>query len=96
LPRLNRKKLLVGTANTVIVAAVVFFFLLANRDQSYDRAFDSRVSDPAYRTDGPIVLLDEGHLNSHSTTAGYKPLADLLRNDGYKLRSCSSLSARLI
>ncbi len=86
MPSLNRKKVVVGTAITVIVAAVVFSFLLANRDQPYDRAFDSRVSDPAYRTDGPIVLFDEGHLNTHPTTAGYKPLADLLRSDGYRLR----------
>lgn len=86
MPGLNRKKVVVVTASTFIVAAVVLFFLLANRDQPYDRAFDSQVGDPAYRTNGPIVLFDEGHLNTHTTTAGYKPLADLLRNDGYRLR----------
>lgn len=86
MPGLNRRKVVVVTAITVIVAAVVLFFVLANRDQPYDRGFVSQVSDPTYRTDGPIVLFDEGHLNTHTTTAGYKPLADLLRNDGYRLR----------
>lgn len=57
-----------------------------NHEQSYDRAFDAQVSDPAFRANGPIVLYDEGHLNTHTTTGGYKPLADLLRNDGYTLR----------
>jgi len=56
-------------------------------EQSYDRAFDTRVSEPAYRDHGPIVLFDEGHLNSHTTTSGYKPFADLLRSDGYTVRS---------
>lgn len=82
----NRKEVVVVTTVAVIVAVVVLFSLLASRDQPYDRAFDSQVSVPAYRTDGPIILFDEGHLNTHTTTAGYKPLADLLRNDGYRLR----------
>ncbi len=85
MPGLIRKQVVVVTAITVIVAAVVLFLLLANRDQPYDRAFHSQVGDPAYRTDGPIVLFDEGHLNTHTTTAGYQPPADLLRNDGYRL-----------
>jgi hypothetical protein len=67
----------------VFVPAVLF---LATRDSSYDRSFDVRVAHPAYRGDGPVVLYDEGHRNTHTTTTGYKPFADLLRNDGYKLR----------
>lgn len=42
---------------------------------------------PAYRSDGPVVLFDEGHRNAHTTASGYKPLADLLRNDGYTVRT---------
>jgi hypothetical protein len=64
------------------VAAVV---LLRNREQPYDRSFDSRVTNPAYRGNGPVVLYDEGHNNAHTTGTGYKPLADLVRNDGYTL-----------
>ena len=86
MPGLNRRGVIVGTAITVIVAGVVLLFLLMNHDPQYDRAFDSHVTDPAYRTDGPIVLFDEGHLNTHTTSGGYKPLAELLRNDGYRLR----------
>lgn len=83
---MNRKKVVIATAVTVIVAAIGMFSLLATRERSYDRAFDSQVRDPAYRTSGPIVLFDESHLNTHTTTGGYRPLAELLRNDGYRLR----------
>jgi hypothetical protein len=84
MPRLTRKRI-IGTA-AGLVAAIVVAVLVATRDQSYDRAFDSRVTDPAYRGNGPVVLYDEGHLNTHTTAAAYKPLADLLRSDGYGLR----------
>ena len=83
--RLTRTRL-IGMVAAIIAAAIAAVLLVANRDQSYDRAFDSRVTDPAYRGDGPVVLYDEGHLNTHATTGGYKPLADLLRNDGYTLQ----------
>ena len=86
MPGLNRKRVIAGTAIAVIVAGIVLSFLLLTPEPQYDPAFDTHVSDPAYRTDGPVVLFDEGHLNSHTTTGGYRPLADLLRNDGYRLR----------
>ena len=84
MPRLTRKRIIAVVAGLIVasVAAV----LVATRDQSYDRAFDSRVTDPAYRDNGPVVLYDEGHRNTHTTAAAYKPLADLLRGDGYRLR----------
>jgi hypothetical protein len=80
------KKVVVGTAIAVVLAVVGLVALRSRPEPPYDRAFDSRVPRPTYPTDGPIVLFDEGHLNVHTTTSGYKPLADLLRNDGYRLR----------
>ena len=71
----------------IAISAVVW--LVLNRDNSYDRSFDTRVANPAYRDSGPVVLYDEGHLNSHTTTAAYKPLADMIRSDGYRLRTTS-------
>lgn len=83
--RLTRKRI-IGAATVVIVVILAGVLLVMNHDQSYDRIFDGRVTDPAYRGDGPVVLFDEGHLNTHTTTGGYKPLADLLRSDGYRLQ----------
>jgi hypothetical protein len=68
------------------IGAVLAALLVANCDRSYDRSFDSLVTDPTYRDDHPVILYDEGHHNTHTTTSGYKPLADLLRSDGYTVR----------
>lgn len=32
------------------------------------------------------MLFDEGHRNAHLSTTGYRPFAELLRNDGYEMR----------
>lgn len=56
------------------------------RERPYDPDFDVRIPTPAYGRDGPLVLYDEGHANTHTADGGYKPLVDLLRNDGYTLR----------
>ena len=73
-----------SAATFIAVAALVLWL---RRDQPYDRSFDTSVTIPAYRDSGPVVLYDEGHLNTHNTTTGYKPFADLIRHDGYTLRT---------
>ncbi len=85
MPRLTRKGV-IGTVAALIVVSIAGFLVAFNRQRPYDPAYDARVMNPAYRAGGPIVLYDEGHLNSHTTTGGYKPLADLIRSDGYDLR----------
>jgi hypothetical protein len=84
MPRLTGSRI-IGTV-VMLIAVVVVVLLVLNRDEAYDPAFDARVTDPVYGADEAIVLYDEGHLNTHTTAGGYRPLADLLRNDGYTLR----------
>jgi hypothetical protein len=79
--RFGLKRLIAMTVATLAIAGVLLYAL--SRDDSYDPSFDTHVTDPAYAVDGPLVLFDEGHRNTHTTTAAYKPLADLLRSDGY-------------
>lgn len=79
------RRIVLTSAAIVIALAAVLVWL--RRDQPYDRSFDTRVATPAYRDSGPVVLYDEGHRNTHTTTAGYKPFADLIRHDGYILRT---------
>jgi hypothetical protein len=55
-------------------------------ERPYDPSFDASVPEPAYRTEHPVVLVDEAHRNSHTATGAYKPFADLLRADGYEVR----------
>jgi hypothetical protein len=71
------------------LCGAVSAWLLYDRERAYDPDFDAVVADPAYRGGGPIVLYDEGHRNTHTASAGYRPLAELLRNDGYALRTWS-------
>jgi len=77
----------IGLAITAGMAALgIAVLLLWNSRRAYDPSFDARVADPAYKTGGPLVLYDEGHLNTHAASGAYKPLADLIRSDGYELR----------
>jgi len=94
--RLIRRGSILAAAS-VLVVILVAALLVLSRQRPYDAAFDARVDDPAYRAGGPIVLYDEGHRNTHSTKGGYKPLADLVRADGYELRvSRKALSAQAL
>ncbi len=71
----------------VSVLAVAAAFFLLNRDRSYDRSFDTRVATPAYRDSGPVVLHDEGHHNTHTASGAYRPFVEMLRSDGYTVRT---------
>ncbi len=79
------RKAAIALSVVVVVLAAAFFYM--TRDRSFDRSFDTRVANPAYPSAGPVVLYDEGHLNTHKTTSGYKPFAGLIRSDGYTLRT---------
>ena len=50
-----------------------------------DPEFDTSVERPAYRLRHPAVVIDETHSNFHTAEGRYKPLAELLRSDGYRV-----------
>lgn len=53
-----------------------------------DVDFDSSVDQPAFVPDtGPKVLFDQGHHNRHEMKGSYRPFADLVRNDGFRVES---------
>lgn len=61
--------------------------------QVVDSTFRLRVDAPAYPPDaGPLVLVDEAHNNPHTVNGSYRPFAELLRLDGYRVEP---LRARL-
>ena len=49
------------------------------------RIFDTKVARPSYRTEHPRVLFDEAHNNFHTTDGRYKPFAEVIANDGFKV-----------
>lgn len=53
--------------------------------QMADPSFDTRVQNPAYRDQHPVIVIDQAHHNFHTASGRYKPLAELLKHDGYKI-----------
>ncbi|APW60562.1 hypothetical protein [Paludisphaera borealis] len=53
--------------------------------QRADPDFDTKVARPAYTSKHPRVLFDEAHNNFHAAGGRYKPFAELVANDGYKI-----------
>jgi hypothetical protein len=56
--------------------------------QPADPAFSPEPFAPAYRPGGgPVVAIDEGHLNFHTAAGRYRPFAQLLERDGFRVIS---------
>src|SRR4029077_15358609 len=53
--------------------------------QQADPDFNTKVDKPAYKRNGPKVLFDEAHHNFHTAAGRYKPFADLITSDGYRI-----------
>lgn len=55
-----------------------------------DSSFDTRVAQPAYQSDGPRVLFDEGHHNVHRARKSYRPFVEMIESDGYRVSRSSA------
>ncbi len=72
------------------------FVVLALTSASYaqqvaDKSFSPPIEKPAFaKGAGPVVLIDEAHYNFHTASGRYLPFAELLRRDGYVVRSSSA------
>jgi hypothetical protein len=55
------------------------------QQQIVDPDFKAVVERPAYPRNGPTVAIDEAHSNFHTAGGQYKPFADLLTSDGYRV-----------
>lgn len=53
--------------------------------------FNPPIDKPTYAPDtGPRVAVDSGHNNLHTADTGYRPFADLLRRDGYRVSAIAA------
>jgi len=78
----------ISNTDTLIIKAIYLLLLMVVvtfGQQIADPNFDVTVTRPAYTRKHPKVLFDEAHFNFHTTTARYKPFADLITNDGYQV-----------
>jgi hypothetical protein len=53
--------------------------------QTVDLNYDTKIATPAYPAQHPVVLFDEAHHNFHTAGGRYKPFADLITHDGYRI-----------
>jgi hypothetical protein len=60
------------------------------QEQVTDPDFTPVVEAPAYLDDGPVVAIDQAHSNFHTAAGNYRPFAELLRQDGYRVRESST------
>ena len=76
----DKRRLLVAVCAFVVMTCAPVF-----AQQMADPEFDTSVTHPAYKNDGPRVMFDEAHHNFHTSDGRYKPFVDLLSNDGYRV-----------
>jgi hypothetical protein len=56
-----------------------------------DLDYEPPLSRPAYaKESGPVIRIDEAHHNYHTLEGRYAPFANLLRRDGFRLKSSKS------
>jgi hypothetical protein len=76
----------------LLLVAIAFQVATLEGQQVADSTYDVSVASPAYPLGtGPIVAIDEAHNNFHTKDGRYRPLARLLENDGYRVRSNTAL-----
>jgi hypothetical protein len=78
------------TCRPVLATGWCLVWLLASvrleaQQQIVDADFKALVETPAYARRGPTVAIDEAHSNFHTAGGEYKPFADLLTADGYRV-----------
>ena len=73
------------TKPLVCLVFLMLFSVFAFSQHLADPEFKTNVERPAYSKNTPRVLFDEAHFNFHTSAGRYKPLTDLLMNDGYRV-----------
>ena len=76
-----RKLVLLLLGGSIVVAPGVASGMLARQDPN----FNAHVARPAYLKRHPKVLFDEVHNNADTAGGRYKPFADLIGSDGYRM-----------
>jgi ankyrin repeat protein len=74
-----------------LVGLGIFVASEAIAQQIPDLSFLPEIENPAYPSGkGPVVMVDEAHFNFDTAEGRYKPFAELLRRDGYIVKSLRS------
>jgi len=80
-----------GIGLLAVAAGAVLSAGCATVGQHGDTSFVPQVTEPAYPAgDGPVVCIDEGHRNFHTMEGRYRAFAEVLRDDGFAVRSVAT------
>lgn len=72
----------------LLAIGLVGLLSAASAQQVSDLDYRPAVPRPAYAMDaGPRIAIDEAHHNYHTAAGRYRPFADLLRRDGYRVQA---------
>ena len=82
MPMPTHRTLLASFCFAVILLAGTWVY---GQEQIVDPDFKPVVEKPAYPKNGPTIAIDEAHTNFHTAGGEYKPFADLLTIDGYRV-----------
>lgn len=71
----------------ILTLTLLLFTVTSAQQQIADTAFLPTIENPTWEPGtGPVVYIDEGHNNFHTSTGRYLPFAELLRRDGYQVK----------
>jgi hypothetical protein len=71
----------------VAMIAVAASLATVNAQQVVDPDFHPLVDHPYHKAEsGPVVMIDEAHVNYHTTSGRYEPFANVLRLDGFRVK----------
>ena len=76
-----------GMKRLATILALVLAGAGCDEGQQGDRSFQPRVERPAYTESHPAVLYEDGHKTPHTSKDKYRAFVELLRKDGYSVRS---------
>lgn len=70
----------------LLTVSIILSTFTLQAQQVADTLFKPAIANPQYSLGkGPVIFLDEGHHNFHTTTGRFKPFVDFLQRDGYVL-----------
>ena len=77
--------LILASMLAIVAPAGAIARLTGGEQQVADPDFKPTVAKPAYVQTHPLIVIDEAHANFHTASGRYKPFADLLVADGYRV-----------
>lgn len=76
----------------IFAAAIALATNAGRAQQTPDLEYAPPIEHPAFPHDkGPVVAIDEAHGNFHTVDGRYRPFAELLRRDGFRLKGFNTL-----